>query len=72
MYGSEQMLVGGIYSVRGYDKNSLAGDNGIVVRNELAVRVPINAGGNFQCSIRPYLGLDWGRTRMREDDDRHA
>ena len=66
LYGSEQILVGGIYSVRGYDKSSLAGDNGIVVRNELAVRFPINAGGNFRSSIRPYLGLDWGRTRMRE------
>jgi hemolysin activation/secretion protein len=68
LYGSEQLLVGGIYSVRGYDKNSLAGDNGIVVRNELAVRFPINAGGNLRGSVRPYLGVDWGRTRMREDD----
>ncbi len=68
LYGSEQMLVGGIYSVRGYNRNSLAGDNGLFVRNELAFRVPVNAGGNFQSSLRPYLGLDWGRTRMREDD----
>jgi hemolysin activation/secretion protein len=68
LYGSEQMLVGGIYSVRGYNRNSLAGDNGVIVRNELAVRFPIYAGGNFQSSLRPYLGLDWGRTRMREDD----
>jgi hemolysin activation/secretion protein len=67
LYGSEQVLVGGIYSVRGFDNTSLSGDSGLVWRNELSMRVPLNVGSSFRSSIRPYLGVDWGRTRMRDD-----
>ncbi len=68
LYGSEQILVGGIYSVRGFDNTSLAGDNGFVWRNELAVRQPLSFGPFLQAVVRPYIGLDYGRTRMREDN----
>ncbi|MEP7244261.1 MAG: ShlB/FhaC/HecB family hemolysin secretion/activation protein [Gammaproteobacteria bacterium] len=66
LYGSEQVLAGGIYSVRGFDQTSLTGDNGFVWRNELAVRQRLNWGTAFQGVLRPYLALDYGRTRMRE------
>jgi hemolysin activation/secretion protein len=66
LYGSEQMLVGGIYSVRGFDETSLTGDNGLVWRNELSFRFGL-PGLSQQTVLRPYLGFDWGRTRMREE-----
>jgi hemolysin activation/secretion protein len=68
LYGSEQMLVGGIYSVRGFDQTSLSGDNGFIWRNELSLRFPLNAGASLRSWVRPYLGFDYGRTRMREDN----
>ena len=64
LFGSEQMYVGGIYSVRGFENTSLAGDHGFVWRNELSVRQPVNAGGATRFMLRPYLGFDYGRTRM--------
>lgn len=67
LYGSEQILVGGIYSVRGFDNTSLAGDDGFVWRNELAVRQVVSWGGSFRAVLRPFLAVDYGRTRMRED-----
>jgi len=67
LYGSEQVLAGGIYSVRGFDETSLSGDSGFVWRNELAVRQRLNWGTAFQGVLRPFLALDYGRTRMRED-----
>jgi hemolysin activation/secretion protein len=66
LYGSEQVLVGGLYSVRGFDDTSLSGDNGFVWRNELAVRQPLNWGASFQGVLRPFVALDYGRTSMRE------
>ncbi len=67
LFGSEQMYVGGIYSVRGFENTSLAGDHGFVWRNELSVRQPLNAGGVTRFTVRPYLGFDYGRTRMLND-----
>jgi hemolysin activation/secretion protein len=66
LYGSEQMLVGGIYSVRGFDETSLSGDHGYFWRNELAVRKPASFGPVFQGVLRPFVALDFGRTSMRE------
>jgi hemolysin activation/secretion protein len=66
LYGSEQLLVGGLYSVRGFEDTSLSGDNGYVWRNELAIRQPLNWGASFQGVLRPFVALDYGRTSMRE------
>jgi hemolysin activation/secretion protein len=67
LFGSEQMYVGGLYSVRGFENTSLAGDHGFVWRNELAVRQPLNAGGTLRMQLRPFVAIDYGRTRMLED-----
>jgi len=66
LYGSEQILVGGLYSVRGFDETSLSGDNGFVWRNELALRHPFQLGAAFTGVLRPFLALDYGRTSMRD------
>jgi hemolysin activation/secretion protein len=62
LYGSEQMLVGSYYTVRGFVKNILTGDRAHYVRNELALTVANGFSTNI--TIRPYLGLDFGRVEQ--------
>lgn len=40
LFGSERISIGGLYSVRGFRDESISGDVGGYVRNELTVRVP--------------------------------
>lgn len=68
LYGSEQILVGGIYSVRGFDETSLSGDHGLIWRNELSVRQPFHLSASIHGLLRPFIAVDYGRTRMREPD----
>ncbi len=64
LYGSEQIAIGGIYSVRGFVKNTLAGDHGYYVRNELSLRhmLPL---GDSPLSTRWFVALDQGEVRNR-------
>jgi len=64
LYGSEQMYIGGIYSVRGYVNNTLNGDNGYYWRNDLSLRLPASAF-NQQGVFKPYLSFDVGRVTQR-------
>jgi hemolysin activation/secretion protein len=59
LYGSEQILIGGLYSVRGFVNNVLSGDEGYYWRNEISVRQPLNIGGETIFS-RIYVGYDAG------------
>lgn len=55
VYGSEFFTIGGFYSVRGFDgEQTLAAEDGIVVRNEL--RFPIEKYPHLI-----YLALDYGK-----------
>lgn len=68
LYGSEQMLVGGMYSVRGYVNTTLSGDTGFFVRNDLSARLPFALPGGRPAQLRPYLGFDYGRVAARGAD----
>jgi hemolysin activation/secretion protein len=59
LYGSEQLLIGGIYSVRGFANNSLSGDNGYYWRNDLSLQQPLELGGQH-FSARLFVALDTG------------
>lgn len=59
LYGSEQFSIGGIYSVRGFSKNTLSADSGYYLRNELSVRPVFNAGSQA-IATRLYAALDTG------------
>ncbi|SIT12664.1 ShlB/FhaC/HecB family hemolysin secretion/activation protein [Neptunomonas antarctica] len=67
VYGSEQISIGGLYSVRGFVNNSLSGDDGYYWRNELSVRKPITIGGEV-LSARFYAGYDLGEVSSQVDD----
>jgi hemolysin activation/secretion protein len=64
LYGSEQMLIGGIYTVRGFDKSSLSGDHGAYIRNEIGMRMPFS-NGDLRGTLRPWIGLDCGVSGSR-------
>jgi hemolysin activation/secretion protein len=59
LYGSEQLLIGGIYTVRGFVDNTLSGDDGYYWRNELSVQ-PNFVLGEETIGSRFYVGVDYG------------
>ena len=67
LYGSEQILIGGIYSVRGFSATSLSGDHGWLSRNELALRPVLSLAGQA-LPLRIYAGLDLGAVSNRAAD----
>ena len=63
LYGTEEVTVGGIYAVRGFDSTNLGGDSGYVWRSDLSL--PRTFAGPFQgrygrMTLRPYVGADLG------------
>lgn len=68
LYGSEQLLVGGVYNVRGFGNGVFIGDSGFTVRNELSATLPLSWQGKRRGLLRPYVGLDYGRVFMRGPD----
>lgn len=66
LYGSEQISVGGPYSVRGFKSASLSGDTGYFAR--LIVSIPVilsdlDLTNRVIGIIRPYLGFDTGTVK---------
>jgi hemolysin activation/secretion protein len=57
---AEQIVLGGMHSVRGFDEALLAGDRGYNVRTEL--RLPAWQGP-LEAALRAFLHLDAGRAR---------
>lgn len=64
LFGSEQISIGSIYSVRGFVKGTLAGDSGYYLRNDLSMRQAWTLAGQF-VPVRWYAGLDMGSVRNR-------
>ena len=60
LYGSEQLLIGGIYTVRGFVNNTFSGDNGYSWQNDLSVKIPIQKSC-LRGVFRPYIALDHGQ-----------
>lgn len=59
LYGSEQITIGSFYTVRGFNRNSLSGDRGWYVRNELSTSLPQLPYTDV--TPRPFIGFDAGR-----------
>jgi hemolysin activation/secretion protein len=63
MFSSEQISIGGPYSVRGFKGESISGDNGGYVRLDLSTTLPSfnNASvDNTLGTLIPYVGFDIG------------
>lgn len=59
LLGSQQLLIGGIGSVRGFVNNSLSGDSGYYWRNELGLHRPLTLGDST-IATKTYVGYDMG------------
>ncbi len=66
LFGSEQMLIGGPFSVRGFYNNTLSGDRGAYLRNEFSLRPAVQLAGQA-IPLRLYAGLDAGYVANRVD-----
>lgn len=70
LYSSEQFLVGGIYSVRGFVNNTLLGDKGNELRNEISLFDTLNIGTALP--VRWYAALDAGESRSTIRENRRG
>lgn len=59
LFGSQQISIGGISSVRGFTANTISGDKGYYVRNEVSLPTQVSVL-NEKLSGRYYLGFDFG------------
>lgn len=66
LFGSEQMLIGGPFTVRGFYNNTLSGDHGAWLRNEFSLRPALQVAGQA-IPLRLYAGLDVGHVANRVD-----
>lgn len=65
LYGSQQVLIGGPSSVRGPLGNSLSGDSGFYVRNELSWFWRVPSHTTAALGGRAYVGYDFGHVSNR-------
>lgn len=68
LYGSEQFSIGSPYTVRGFSEDSLNGDQGQYLRNDLSLSEPVMLPGGYIAMLRPYVALDWGKVWNRVGD----
>lgn len=66
LFGSEQMLIGGAWSVRGFYDNSLTGDSGYTLRNELSWHLPDIVRSHAR-TTRLYGAFDSGYVKNLSD-----
>ena len=62
LFSSEQISVGGPYSVRGFNGTSLSGNSGYYIRNELGYSAKTD-----WFNYDPYVGLDYGFIKKSSD-----
>jgi hemolysin activation/secretion protein len=64
LFGSEQLLIGSLYTVRGFVRNTLSGERGYYGRNELSMRFPVKLGESTVAG-RAFVALDLGEVYSR-------
>lgn len=69
LYGSEQMSVGGLHTVRGFDGTSASGERGAYWRNDVAITLPPPSDAvtaKWFGRLQAYAAIDTGRIYGRE------
>lgn len=67
LYGSEQILIGSLYTVRGFVRNTLSGDHGYYWRNELSLQLPLQLA-DTAVNSRVFVAYDQGEVSSRIPD----
>lgn len=68
LYGSEQFSIGSLYSVRGFNQNSLSGDHGYAFKNDFSLSKNYDFNGT-PIFGRHTLGLDYGKVDNKENSN---
>ncbi|QKF68531.1 hemolysin secretion/activation protein, ShlB/FhaC/HecB family [Arcobacter venerupis] len=63
LFGTEEISMGGVYSVRGFNDTGLSGNIGFYTRNELSAQYNLD-----DYIVIPYLGLDYGYVTENENN----
>lgn len=63
LFGTEEISMGGVYTVRGFNDTGLSGNTGFYIRNEMSINYNIN-----EIIFMPYLGLDYGYVMENENN----
>lgn len=66
LFGSEQISIGSLYTVRGYKGSSISASSGAYWRNSLTLPFRIQSGDSILQSISPFIALDIGTIRDRD------
>ncbi len=77
LFSSEQMSIGGRYTVRGFEESSISGDNGYYIKNDLTVNsfqimpkiIQESFAGNFLQKINIGTFYDYGYVRNKIIND---
>lgn len=76
LYGSEQISAGGKSSVRGFARNTIAGDAGFYVQNDFLFPIPeVLLWGplrEYIAAIKPFVGFDYAYASDRASKTRNA
>lgn len=62
LFGSDELSMGGVYSVRGFKKTGLNGNTGFYTRNEFSVQEK-----NSKITFVPYMAVDTGYIKSEKD-----
>ncbi|STQ86733.1 ShlB/FhaC/HecB family hemolysin secretion/activation protein [Helicobacter muridarum] len=60
LYANEQILIGGLYAVRGFQGINLSGQFGVIWRNDISVYIPMFSKSKWELTIAPSIGIDAG------------
>ncbi len=67
LFSTNQISIGGHYSVRGYQKEGLSGNSGFYVRNELSLHPTVKLFDSVEQSY--FVGFDYGKIQKEKDTD---
>ncbi|MDR0666533.1 MAG: ShlB/FhaC/HecB family hemolysin secretion/activation protein [Campylobacteraceae bacterium] len=65
LFGSDRMSIGGVYSIRGFSKEGLSGNEGYYIRNELSYNTHYEIIGGLGSSY--FIALDGGEINTDEE-----
>lgn len=71
LYSSERFSIGSLNTVRGFKESSLIGDVGGLIRNELALRLPVEHPDISKVvgELQPFVGIDYGVVAQDDNED---
>ncbi len=73
LFSTEQLSLGGPYSIRGFKDVSIGGDIGALLRSDVSIGLPTSGFGsldNVVGQIRPFIAFDVGTIRSDNGDSR--